>query len=379
MGSLWEIRKLIPDAAWSVGGSIRTVLPRSGSLSAIMYQATVTPVNDARVAIEKWRLIDYLSKLEVKVNGSTVIKSMSGRLAHVEQWLDGGPAITDQHHNYGTSTLRSHGVLNFGRYFKDLVFGLPLDRFDSVEFTVTNDLAAAQSTSVPALQVYGVFLRDAPAGHFPAFMQTEEIRNWTTVQAATEYVKLQEKGRLRRIVMQADPYCTTAANADTQIYNVLNNLRLTHRSGNIELYNGATRDLWFAHLYEDSRTLLQGAEPYHTDGYGIRTGLGQTLYKTGLHMSQDNSQSTYAVDLEPGNDSSTQKRQADADADTDSMLFMGLGLENTFVWPYDTYGDIDLCPDLAIEKDVELECKTADSSSAASGKIRVQTSRLMVP
>ncbi len=182
----WEVRKLIPESTWTYGATVRTILPTSGQLAGLIYHLSATPVNDARNALEKWRLLDYINEIKVLVNGSTVEKSMTGRMAHYLNRSDGGPAILDQHQNYGTSTNRVHGCLNFGRYFKDKEYGLDLGRYDSVELQITNDAAVGQYTAFATPSILGVFLKDAPSGIFKGHTRTEEYRKWTTVQAGPQ-------------------------------------------------------------------------------------------------------------------------------------------------------------------------------------------------
>jgi hypothetical protein len=375
----WEIRKLIPETTWTYGATVRTVLPDKGMLSSLIIHMNATPVNDARIAIAKWRLMDYISELKVLVNGSKVDQQLNGRMAHWFQWADGGPAITDQVHNYGTSTNRFHTVINFGRYLKDDQFGLDLSRYDSVELRIANDAASTVYSAFGTPEIFGVFLRDAPAGAFKGHVRRELFREWTTVADETKYVKLQEEGQLRRIAFKVDSDLDSNQKSETQLYNVLYNLRLTHRAKELELYDGNLRDLWYLNAFENGKDVIVGAETYHSDNKGFLTGLGQTLYKAGAYISHDGGQSAYAPDITPGEDGDTQSRQCDGDSDQTSLLLAGLALEGVAEWRYDTYGDITRVCNLAQEKPVELEVKTRNSASAADGTIQVYTDRIMVP
>jgi len=375
----WEVRKLPCESTWTYGATVRCILPTSGQLAGLIYHISATPVNDARIAIEKWRLIDYISELKVLTNGSTVEKSMTGRMAHYLNWCDGGPANMDQVQNYGTSTGRVHGCINFGRYFKDKEYGLDLGKYDSVEFNMTNDAAVGQYTAFATPSVFGVFLKDAPSGIFKGHTRTEEYRKWTTVQAAVEYLRLQEEGKLRKIVFQVDPAVDTEKNPDTTLYNVLYNLRITHRAKSTELFNGNLRDLWYVNANEDGRDIIQGMEPYNTDDYGFRTGLGQTFAKATCFMNHAGTQGTYNADITPGEDSSALSRQCNSDNDQYSLLALGLSLENCAQWRYDTYGDLMDAADMQAEKPIELEVTTRDAASADNGTIRIETDRVLYP
>ena len=310
--ALRAVREAFEDRGTQVHPTQRTGADRQVVLDQV--QLRLAPRRD-RNALEKWRLLDYINEIKVLTNGSTVEKSMTGRMAHYLNWADGGPAILDQHQNYGTSTNRVHGVLNFGRYFKDEEFGLDLGRYDSVELQITNDAAVGIYSAFATPSIYGIFLKDAPSGIFKGHTRTEEYRKWTTVQAAVEYLRLQEEGRLRKIVFQVDSAVSAAMVPDTTLYNVLYNLRITHKAKSTELFNGNLRDLWYLNAYEDGRDLFQGMEPYNTDGYGFRTGLGQTLAKAANHHEPRRDPIDVQRRYDAGEDSSALTRQADSDND----------------------------------------------------------------
>jgi len=375
----WEVRKLPAESTWGPNATVRVILPTSGQLSAILYHISATPVSDARNALEKWRLIDYINEIKVLVNGSTVEKSMTGRVAKYLNWCDGGPSILDQDQNYATSTNRVHGCINFGRYFKDKEFGLDLGKYDSVELNLTNDAAAGIYSAFATPSVFGVFLKDAPSGIFKGHTRTEEYRKWTTVQAAIEYLRLQEEGRLRKIVFQVDPAVGVTMQPDTTLYNVLYNLRITHKAKSSELFNGNLRDLWYLNAMEDGRDIIQGCEPYHTSLYGFRNGLGQTFAKAASYVGSATVQGLASQAFIPGMDSSAQARVVNTDPAQYSALFAGLSLENCAQWRYDTYGDLNDAADMQAEKPIELEVTTRDASGAGGGVVRVETDRVLYP
>lgn len=375
----WSYRKLPPETTWAYNSSVRTILPEKGLLTALIIHMSATPANDARNALAKWRLMDYISSIKVILNGSKVDQQLDGRMAHWYQWADGGPAITDQFHNYATSTNRFHTCLNFGRYFKDEDFGLDLSRWDSAELVIVNDAAVGIYPTWATPTVMGVFLLDAPAGKFAGHIRKELYREWTTVADETKYIKLQEEGRLRRMAFKVASALDANQKSKTQLYNVLYNLRITQRAKEIELFDDNLRDLWYANAFESGRDVIVGAESYHSDDKGFLTGLGQTLYKVGAMMSHDGGQSTYAPDITPGEDGDTQSRQCDGDSDQTSLLMAGLALEGVGEYRYDTYGDITRACDLAAEKPVEVEAKTRNDSNAAGGTIQLYTDRLVTP
>lgn len=376
MGLYTEARNLPAESTWTYGGTVRYILPTSGKLMGLVMRCNATPVTDARIALAKWRLMDYIDSIRVLSGGSNVIKDTTGRLAHVSQWLDGGPLITDQQHNYGSSTLRWNTAINFGRWPRDRGMGLDLSKLPQCELQIHNDATVSIFSAFGTPTVWGLFLKNAAPGGWNQYLRDEVYRTITTVANGKEYVKLQQEGLLRRIIMQVDPYTDTDQQDKTTLYNVLSNIRLTHKSKNDEYFNGSLRDLWHLDAFMRPRDCIVGAESYHSNDIGFRTGLSQTFYKAGVNVTHG-AQNSYGPDIAPGDDAGTQRRQADSNSDQSSLLFAGVGPENCGVWAYDEWDDLSLCPDMAAEKDIELELTTANSSDAASGTIRVQTSRAM--
>lgn len=377
MAVLWEHRKINANGAWTYGASVDFTLPSEGMLSALEIIGSVTPVNDARNALEKWRFLDYINVVNVSAGGSEPFKNLTGRLAHVEQYMDGGPAIMQQQFNYGTSTERFRLCLNFGRWFKDNQMGLDLSKLPQTKLTLTNDAAVGIYSAVATPTLIAVLADKGAVPNWSQYCQSKIYQEILAVQAGNYAVKFSQLGILRRFLLQIDPYCTTKANADATLYSIINNLKLTHKSGAKVLWDDTPRNLWFNDAFERGRDLFQGGEAYHTDEYGIRTGLGQTMYKAAVTLRHSGTQGTYPQELNPGDDSSTQQRVCNSDNDQGSYLFQGWGLENTFPYRYDTYDDISACPDLNNEKDVDLTLTSADSSSVANAKVRIVQDRIM--
>jgi len=142
----WQREFLRSGATLPIGSYWREDLPKDGLLGGIQFHVRGTPVIDSMLATEKWRMLDFISKVEVIGDGTTVIKSITGPMAHYLAWLDGGGANPDKAFNYGTSTFRCHLMLNFGRRLFDPYYGLDLSKFKSVEVKITNDGSA---TSFP--------------------------------------------------------------------------------------------------------------------------------------------------------------------------------------------------------------------------------------
>jgi hypothetical protein len=373
----WRREYLRKAASLPVGGTWREDLPDHGRLGSILLHVSGAAVTDSMVAIKKWRLIDWISSVEVVGNGSEIITSLPASVLKYAAFLDNGIALTDKEFNYGSSTRRSHLLLNFGRALFDGGMGLDLDKWDSVELKVSNDAAAAQFASALAVDALMYLLED-PLEAWPGYLRKEEWRKWTTVQNETQYLELPTQYPIRRIILQVIPDDgATYVEATTTPYNVAYNIELNLKTGTIRVWNGNLRDLWYENAFDRGRDIIQALESYHTDAYGIWTGLGQTLGIGAARTPHDSTQDTASPSFEPGDDSSTLRRLTNTDSDVDSMLVAGLALENCAVFRFDHLPDFARWLDPRAMDTVQLNIATRDASTAAGGTIRVILDRFV--
>lgn len=372
----WQREFLRFGETWPDGGTLKLDLPNNGFLGSIQIHARRAGVVDVFNALLKWRLIDYISKVEVIANGSTPLKSITGEVAKALTFFDGGGPVPDQEFNYGTSTKRAHFMINFGRKLFDKRFALDLSKFSSVELQLTNDGTTALFGGDWTVDVLCYYLRggDAPAPE--GFFRTEEWRKWTTVTDERKYLELPTDMALRRIILQVLAAAGTNVNADTQSYNVLDDIELYLKTGTLKVMDHSLRELWYENLFHYGRQPMVGLEPYHTSLYGIKTGLGQTLAKAAVALPQGMASATPTVALEAGGDGMTQKIYRSG-TDNASMIMIGLGMENCAVIPFDQDDDPGSYLDTTAEATVKLDLHTANSATADNGTIRVVTDRLV--
>lgn len=367
----WQRTFLKQGDSLPIGSYWREDLPKEGLLGSLQFHVRGTPVNDSMIASEKWRMLDFISKIEIIGNGSTPIKTVTGPIAAYLGWLDGGGGAPDKHFNYGTSTKRCHLNLNFGRRLFDPLYGLDLSKWNSVEVKVTNDGSATYFTGNLTIDAICYYLREPVEPGFSGYFDTQIWREWTTVADEKKYLKLEFANRLRRIVMQVIPDLDANNAAETTPYNVVDDVELYLRTGVLSVFDASLRELWYENYFDLGRDVLQALEPYTTDGKGIWTGLGQTLGAGGLRLNHAGAQSSYGTTLVPGLDSATLEREAATENDQDSLLVMGLALENCAVLRFDQADDPEQYLDPVKDRTVQLNVHTANAASAADGTVRV--------
>lgn len=373
----WQREFLRLGVTMTTGGTLKLDLPKVGLLGSIMVHARATGIGLASQTALKWRAIDYISKVEVLTNGSEIVKSFTGEVAKGLTFADGGGGAPDQEANYGNSTRRAHFMINFGRKLFDKRFLLDLSRFTSAEIQITNDGSATYFSGDWTVDLLCYYLRGGDAPRPEGHLRTEEWRSWTTVQNETKYLDLPTERRIRRIGLHVLPAFGTNNNADTQSYNVVDDIELYLKSREIKVLDLSLRELWYENYFQDGRERFAALEPYHTSTYGVKTGLGQVLAKAEGQMPQGAVPGANTVAVEPGNDGASQKLLRTG-TDNYSWLMMGLGHENLAILPFDQDPDNPMSwLDPLADKVVNLDVHTKDSASADNGTVKVILDRLI--
>jgi hypothetical protein len=183
--------------------------------------------------------------------------------------------------------------------------------------------------------------------------------------------------KIRRILLHVLPAFGTLNNADTQSYNVVDNIQLHLKSKETKVLDLSLRDLWYENYFDYGREFIVPLEPYHSNGYGVKTGLGQVLGKAMGQMPQGGTPGTNTVAVEPGNDGASQKLLRTG-TDNYSWLMLGLAPENCALLRFDQDPDNPMSwLDPLAEKVVNLDIHTANSASADNGKVKVVLDRLI--
>jgi hypothetical protein len=367
----WQREVFRTGKSFDVGGHYREELPDNGLLGGISVHISGTPVNDALKALEKWRLMDYLSELKVVGNGNRVLKAVHGPVQQAQSYWNGASPLQDKQHSYATSTLRYHTYLPFGRGIFDPQMGLDLGAWKSVELDFTNDAAVGQFASGFSIDVILHWLREASPSQFAGWLQTVEHRKWTTISDEIKYIDLPTDHRLRRLFLHVLADVDANMVDEATPYNVAHVIKLKLKSGAVEVFNGNLRDLWHDNAFQMGRTPIVGVEPYQADGIGFTTGLGQTLAAGGVRLPHGGTQNTYGPSLVPGQDGQTLVREVPSDAEQDAFILAGLAYENCGVFDFAVPDEPMTYLDLAAQGTVKLEVKTRSGAAYADGTIRV--------
>jgi len=365
----WDIEKINAVTAPSLGGTSLYTLPKKGFLSGLLIRLSATRTANAAATVEKWRLLQTLTKIETILNGTYDAKSIDGELAEAIQWYDTKKTNIEQSlYSYTGGTSYDCVFLSFGRKPYDPLYGLDLDKYDSAELKITNDQSSTYWNAVAAEAIYALIQREPPAPPL-GFIRSREYRKWTTVSDEWKYLDLPTENLLRRAILQAVPP-TTNGEETTSWLNMMYDINYKIRSGAVKLFEANLDILTKMNALDYGNELLQAGMVEIGDARGIRTGIGRTSGWAGQDALEGAANAATAYGIKPTPDGCLRLNARIADQNL-SFLAKGIGPWETGVFNHDRIGDLSDLLDLAAEKVVTLDIHTRSGASYAGGTNKV--------
>lgn len=186
---LWRAHYLIPERAFASDAQTEVFdLPLVGLLSDIMLEVKATSgTTNADIF-----LADVLTKIEVIGDGSTVIKSFTGKECQALAAYNDGHMPPDKEYS-PSGTCWGYFPIYFGRYPGDQMYAMDCSRWNSLQLRVTYNLTGGAAlnttgfaTGTGKFTAWGHYAPVA-AGFTPVgYIKSEEKHVWTTA-AATYY------------------------------------------------------------------------------------------------------------------------------------------------------------------------------------------------
>lgn len=360
----------------TVGGTYRLDLPEHGLLSSLFLKIEGTDVGAYGQGEADWRVIDEISKIEILLDGATICKSLTGYQAQALAFFDQGVMPPSTWRNYATNTQVCYMLINFGRFLHDLEYGLDLAKYDNVELRIT-DTADATDFSALAVSILATYLREAPAGQFKGHIRSEEWRQWTGVQDATEYLTLPIQHIIRRVILQSIPAVNSDFVADTGMHNPMDDVAFSLDTGAVRVYKGGIDAIVRDNFYDQGKELIVGGQAYQLADDGVDVGLGYVQKVATAPGSKDGAVAGTVATLEAGMTHGTLKSET---YEGDSpWLFIAGGLAPfhclQFRFDHDSNPLTWLNP--SERASVLLDIHTRNSSSADNGYNAVILDRLV--
>ncbi len=249
-------------------------LPKSGLLGSLVLYLSSTQNGYPFLTAVKWRLLDYISKIEIIGNGSTIIKSFDGRQALASAYHDDKVLASSLWRHYSNTPHRQVIPVHFGTKLMDELRGLDLSRFNQVTLKITNDATSTEFTTDIKATVIAYWNRE-PVVPIQGYLREEVFEEWDPVAAAISYHDLPIELPIRRILLRARPAVVTATakNASTMI-DLMSNIKHTFRTGQTLVYEGSLRNLGHLSILEIGHYAQTMTMIDRTDEYGYEVGVG---------------------------------------------------------------------------------------------------------
>lgn len=273
----WQREVLRDGISMTFAQTYELDLPKSGFLGSLVLYIRSTDTGTPFATGCKYRLIDFISKIEVIGDGSEVIKSFDGLEALAAAWYDDGVEPVSMWRHYSNTPHRQWIPIHFGRFLQDELYGLDLSRFDQVTLKITNDASATYFTTDITLSVIAYWLREA-AGALGGYFREEVWKSWAPAAAATEYSDLPTALPIRRLLLEARPARDTAdAKNNSSMHRLMSDIDFTFRTGQTRVYKGALEVLGHLSSQELRRHVETRGGAYRTAGYGFECGVGYVI------------------------------------------------------------------------------------------------------
>uniref|UniRef100_A0A6H2A2J9 Uncharacterized protein n=1 Tax=viral metagenome TaxID=1070528 RepID=A0A6H2A2J9_9ZZZZ len=361
----------------TVGSTNKIELPEQGDLSALMIRFTGTPASNLlRASGGKWRVRDYFTDIVLKVNGTAELCHIDARQLAAFHFFDLGIMPFDKLQNYGTGGVDDWLILNFGRKPCDEEVGVQLGNYENPELWLTNN---ASSSEYSGLGLDLICLMRWKGGQgFPAgYLNKKEFKSWTGVQAETERTKLPVNYPCRRILLQSIPELDSNNLYKTNMFNPMENIKLSFKSGAEIFYDGHSEILArMLHFQQKAYVRTSLAAGFDADK-GFFVGIGYINGRAGVPGPREGSAASTYTTIEGNRTDATQKLEGGGGDDMPELMFQGICPENVMGFVFDNDPNPRTWLDLGVEKQVELEIKTRDHADADAGTNYIILERLL--
>jgi len=366
----WQREVLRSGVGMTFAQTYEYELPKKGGLlgSLILYirsTQNAAPFLTAR----KWRLIDYISKIELIGDGSTIIKSFDGRQALGSAYHDEkGQEPPSMWRHYSNTPHRQWIPINLGRRLFDELHWLDLSRFEQVTLKVTNDATASEFTTDIDIDIIAYWLREF-AGACLGYYREEEWKEWDPVAGTPEYLELPVSLPIRRILLRARPAVDTAdAKNNSSMHRLMSDIEFTLRSGQTRVYKGSLENLGHLSVLEMGKFAECRGAIRRTQSYGFETGVGYVMQNAGVWTTDADGIATVLGNMRQDVQDSAQESGYETANGQLAWLVRGHGyMHNVPLFDSRKDDDADLLdPDKEKTVKVDITCQTGTTVTGSS-------------
>lgn len=328
---------------------------------------------------DKLRLIDWINKVQIVVDGKRPLKDLSGAVAQALEYWNVGRSSPDYLKDPSIGPDRCFIPISWGRFLGDTEYCLDWSKYASLELDLTNIATDGPIDSL-TLNIENLKIMDpAPGVESKGVFQERIWREYTTAQNKTEYFKPPVGNKIRRIILRCVPDLSASApwkrirNFDHLAYEI----KLGFKDYSEIAFDGYGESLMEQNMMEFPHMAhTSGYALALTGGYGVRTGIG---YRIGVGVSP----AEIATSLTERNFGiypySGDVMNIMSDTSTNAYLnwwAKGFGYNNTLALLFDLHGPEHFL-DTVDKGPVNLDIKTEDNANAADGVVEIILSELV--
>lgn len=372
----WQRKVERSGVSMTLNNVYKLLLPYQGNLGSLMLHISGGEVSPLGSTGGAWRILDYISLIQVVVNGSTVVKSITGKEAQALAFFDQGVVPPGKWRNYASNTQMESFLINFGRWLKDDAMGLDLSAYSSCELWVTNTATSSQFSDL-SITVNAFYLQDAPAHAWPAYMRTEEWNVWTTIADQWVYNNLPTERLIRRVMLQAIPVLDTNNDSKTAPTNLMDEIKFSLDTGNITVMDEGLFTLIRENFMDDGKLPVTYGWPYIPSGKGLIHDIGEPLVTVMGGGTQAATVATVVPTIESA-DSAPSTLIYGYQADhPNSFVSIGLAPFEAALIKCAEYDDPTTFLDPKARATVKLDIHTRNLAAAADGRNAIVLDRLV--
>ena len=352
-------------------------LPENGLLTSMLIRMSAAGVSGAFAAVHKWRISDFIDKIEIIGNGSEVIKSLTGNCLQGIMEIDNGGFPIDYWQSYATGTKRFHVMLTFGRQLFDKLYGLDLSKWDNVQIKITNSATSTQLGEDISLSMLCFYWR-GDITSFAGYIRTEEWRKWDTVSNEIKYLEMPTEHLIRRILMQVYPDQDANFLDESNMFNYAWDVELSLKTGQLRVFKGGTDDLARLNAIQMKNLAYSFPNYYCTADKGRYVGIGYVLGSALAPGSKSGTTPAVIPGIENNSSNSTQKPEVYTADEPFGAIHAGYCPENMLFLPFNFTDDLNGYLDPKENEAVKLNIQTRSGASYADGEIRIVLERLVL-
>lgn len=370
----WE--KLADGVAMTLNSTYTLdLLQRTGYLAGLWLEFSGAQVSPLGLAGGNWRIIDYLTNIEVRLNQNPTGFALNGRLAQAVAGYRLGQLPYGNWRNYASNTQREIIPILFGTSPWDTRRYLDLSRMNAVQLRIANNATSSQFTDI-SVTVYALWLRDVQAAT-QGYVRRELYREYAPTAGSTDAQYLPVEFPLLGVYVQGDPGLDANGRVNTSPQNLLYNVRFALKSRQIDLYNDQ-----IAHLMHYSPVLfdylgLSGGINYLNNGKEHDVGIAhvdQFLISAGTKLAT----AATVIPTTEGDENNPTQNQYGFQADTlNAFLARGKGFHNLIPLWMDKTPDLSELIDPKANEQVTVDILTRSTATVTSAQIRTVLERLV--